>query len=110
VAPNTAWAIGLMSCLMLAHGLWISNFLGLLNNVCPSSAIATLTGVSGTIGGIGGLLSNLAIGPMVDRYSFAPAFIASGLLYPAALLVLLLGGVLRDKRAVETGSTAIFGE
>jgi len=93
LAPNTGWALALMSCLMLAHGLWITNFLGLLSDTFPSRAIATVTGLTGTAGGIGGMLSNLAVGPLVDRFSFAPAFAASGLLYPAALGILLCGGV-----------------
>ena len=93
LAPNPAWALALMSCLMLAHGLWITNFLGLLSDMFPSRAIATVTGLTGTAGGIGGMLSNLAVGPLVDRFSFAPAFAASGLLYPAALGLLLCGGV-----------------
>jgi len=98
VVPNAEWAIALMSCLMLAHGLWISNFLGLLSDTFPSKAIATVTGLTGTAGGIGGILSNLAVGPLVDRWSFQPAFAISGVLYPAALLLLLLGGLAREHR------------
>ena len=89
LAPNPAWALALMSCLMLAHGIWITNFLGMLSDVFPSQAIATVTGLTGTAGGIGGMLSSLAVGPLVDRFSFTPAFAVSGLLYPAALLILL---------------------
>jgi ACS family hexuronate transporter-like MFS transporter len=107
LAPNPAWALTLMSCLMLAHGLWITNFLGLLSDAFPSRAIATVTGLTGTAGGIGGMLSNLAVGPLVDRFSFAPAFTASGLLYPAALLVLLAGGLLSASKPVSaTPATA----
>jgi ACS family hexuronate transporter-like MFS transporter len=89
LAPNPAWAIALMSGLMAAHGLWISNFLGLLSDLFPSRAIATVTGLTGTAGGIGGMLSSLVVGPVVDRFSFAPAFAVSGVLYPAALVLLL---------------------
>jgi hypothetical protein len=39
------------------------------------------------------MLSSLAVGPLVDRFSFGPAFVASGLLYPIALAVLMAGGV-----------------
>lgn len=28
------------------------------------------------------MLSNLVVGPVVDRFSFAPAFAVSGVLYP----------------------------
>jgi MFS transporter, ACS family, hexuronate transporter len=88
LAPSPAWAIALMSGLMAAHGLWISNFLGLLSDLFPTGAIATVTGLTGTAGGIGGMLSSLAVGPVVDRFSFAPLFAVSGLLYPAALVFL----------------------
>ena len=86
LATNTAWAIALMSLLMLAHGIWITNYLGLLSDLFAGSTIATIVGLSGTGGGIGGMLSTLAIGPTVDKFSFAPVFAVSGILYPLALL------------------------
>jgi ACS family hexuronate transporter-like MFS transporter len=88
LAPDAASAIALMACLLAAHGLWITNFLGLLSDIFPSRAIATVTGMTGTAGGIAGMLSSLVVGPVVDRFSFAPAFAVSGVLYPAALVVL----------------------
>jgi ACS family hexuronate transporter-like MFS transporter len=91
LAPTPAWAIALMSGLMLAHGFWISNFLGLLSDIFPSRAIATVTGLTGTAGGMGGMISNLVTGPVVDHYSFAPVFAVSGALYPLALVLLLWG-------------------
>jgi MFS transporter, ACS family, hexuronate transporter len=91
LAPTPAWAIALMSGLMLAHGVWITNFLGFLSDCFPSQAIATVSGLSGTAGGIGGMLSSLAVGAVVDRFSFTPVFAVSGILYPLALLILLSG-------------------
>jgi ACS family hexuronate transporter-like MFS transporter len=88
-APTPGWAIALMSGLMLAHGLWISNFLGFLSDNFPSQSIATVTGLSGTAGGIGGMLSSLAVGAVVERYSFTPVFAVSGILYPVAAAILL---------------------
>lgn len=87
--PSVAWAITLMAGLMLAHGLWISNFLGFLSDNFPVGAMATVTGLSGTAGGIGGMLSTLVIGAVVNRYSFAPVFAVSGIRYPVAAVVLL---------------------
>jgi ACS family hexuronate transporter-like MFS transporter len=98
LAPSPEWAIALMSALMAAHGLWISNFLGLLSDLFPSRMIGTITGLTGTAGGIGGMLSSLITGPIVDRYSFAPVFAVSGILYPAAL-VILLWAIRRDRPA-----------
>lgn len=89
LATNIGWAIALMSMLMLAHGIWITNYLGMLSDLFPSTALATIVGLTGTAGGIGGMLSTLAIGPTVDRFSFAPVFAISGVLYPLALLFVL---------------------
>ena len=83
-------AIALMCVLMFAHGFWITNFLGLLGDMFPSSAIGTISGLTGTAGGIGGMLSSLLIGAAVDRFSFTPVFAVTGVLYPAAFCVLLI--------------------
>ncbi len=74
---------------MFAHGFWITNFLGLLGDVFPREAIGTITGLTGTAGGIGGMLSSLAIGAVVDRFSFTPVFAVSGILYPLAFAAIL---------------------
>jgi len=88
-APSAGWAIALMSCLMAAHGLWICNYLAHISDHLPASSIATVVGLSGTVGGTAGILANLIVGPVVDHYSFTPVFIASAVLYPLAALVLL---------------------
>lgn len=104
VAPTAGWAIALMAGLMFAHGIWIGNFLGLLSDLFPSKAIATVTGLSGTAGGIGGMLSNLIVGPVVDKFSFTPAFAVSGVLYPLAALILLFGTRTRLSSGADTPS------
>lgn len=90
-------AIALMCVLMFAHGLWITNFLGLLGDVFPRDGIATVTGLTGTAGGIGGMLSSLAIGAVVDRFSFTPIFAVSGILYPLAFGAILMATSRRKK-------------
>jgi MFS transporter, ACS family, aldohexuronate transporter len=91
LTPNPDVAIGLMCLLMFAHGFWITNFLGLLGEIFPKNAIGTITGLTGMAGGIGGMLSTLLIGAAVDRFSFLPAFVISGVLYPLAFGTLLIG-------------------
>lgn len=90
LTSQSAGAIALMCVLMFAHGFWITNFLGLLGDVYPRDAIATITGLTGTAGGIGGMLSSLIIGAAVDRFSYTPVFAVSGILYPLAFGVILL--------------------
>lgn len=87
--PSAGWAIALMALLMAAHGLWICNFLATISDHFPARVIATVVGLSGTVGGGAGMLANLAIGPVVDHYSFTPLFMTSAVLYPLALLVLV---------------------
>jgi ACS family hexuronate transporter-like MFS transporter len=89
-ARTPALAIGLMSVLMLAHGIWIANFITLIGDTVAPSEVGSAVGLTGTSGGIAAMLSNLVVGPVVDHYSFAPAFFVSALLYPAAWLILAL--------------------
>ncbi|MCX6901045.1 MAG: MFS transporter [Verrucomicrobia bacterium] len=91
VTPSAAWAIGLMAVLMAAHGLWICNFLAHISDQFPSSVIATVVGLSGTVGGIAATIANLGTGPVVDAFGFAPIFIFTAVLYPLAALILLAG-------------------
>lgn len=88
--PSAGWAIALMSLLMFAHGFWICNFLASISDDFPAGSIATVVGLSGTVGGTASFLTSLAIGPVVDRWSFTPVFLVSAVLYPLALVVLTL--------------------
>jgi len=99
VAPTAAWAIGLMAVLMAAHGLWICNFLAHISDQFPSSVIATVVGLSGTVGGIAATLANLGTGPVVDAYGFAPIFVCTGVLYPLAAVILLARRPARPTRS-----------
>ena len=89
-AGSATAAIGLMALLMFAHGFWITNFVTLISETFPKSSVATVMGLTGMVGAIGGMLANTAIGYVADRYSFTPIWIASGCMYPLALVVLLL--------------------
>jgi ACS family hexuronate transporter-like MFS transporter len=81
-------AIALMSVLMFAHGIWIANFVTLIGDTVSAAEVGTAVGLTGTSGGIAGMLSSLAVGAVVDRFSFAPVFVVSALLYPLAWLIL----------------------
>jgi ACS family hexuronate transporter-like MFS transporter len=91
LAATPALAIALMSVLMFAHGIWIANFITLIGGTVTSGEVGTAVGLTGTSGGIAGLISSLVVGPVADHFSFTPVFLASALLYPAAWLVLVAG-------------------
>jgi ACS family hexuronate transporter-like MFS transporter len=81
-------AILLMSVLMFAHGFWITNYMTMIGDLFPSRMVATVVGMTGTAGGIGGFLTSLIIGRIVQSISFTPVFIAAGLIYPICAAVI----------------------
>jgi ACS family hexuronate transporter-like MFS transporter len=83
-------AVAIMSLLMFAHGFWITNYVTVITEICDKNSVATVMGLSGMAGTVGGMLANTSIGWIADRYSFLPIWIASGCMYPLALVVLLL--------------------
>ncbi|MCC6858123.1 MAG: MFS transporter [Bryobacterales bacterium] len=97
LAGSAGTAIALMSVLMFAHGIWIANFITLIGDTVAAEEVGTSVGLTGTAGGIAGMLSSLVVGPVVDRFSFTPVFAVSALLYPAAWLILAAS----RRRAVE---------
>lgn len=90
LAGSVAMAIALMSVLMFAHGIWIANFITLVGDTVAPEEVGAAVGLTGTCGGVAGMISSLVVGPVVDQYSFAPVFLASSLLYPAAWLILTI--------------------
>jgi ACS family hexuronate transporter-like MFS transporter len=89
-ASNAYTAIAMMSLLMFAHGFWITNYVTIIGDLFPKHRVATVMGIAGMVGTIGGMGANTAIGFIVDRFSFLPVWIASGCLYPLALIVILI--------------------
>jgi MFS transporter, ACS family, hexuronate transporter len=91
IAPSAGWAIALMAVLMAAHGLWITSYLADIGDHFPPSVIASVVGLSGTVGGIAATIANLGTGSVVDAYGFRPIFILTSILYPLAAAILLVG-------------------
>ncbi|MBL8292896.1 MAG: MFS transporter [Bryobacterales bacterium] len=90
-AGTAGAAIALMSVLMFAHGIWIANYITLIGDTVSPAEVGTAVGLTGTCGGIAGMLSNLIVGPVVDSTGFAPMFVVTALLYPTAWIILALG-------------------
>jgi len=83
-------ALAMMSLLMFAHGFWITNYVTLISDRFPKNAVGTVMGFAGTVGAVGGILANTSTGWVVDKFSYGPLWLASGVMYPLAFLVLLL--------------------
>ena len=84
------WAIGLMTLLMFAHGFWITNYITTIADIFGDMATSTIVGLSGTAGAIAGIIVNPLIGMIVQNFSYDPLWIACGLMYPLAFLVLII--------------------
>jgi len=96
VAPFIAWvstvemAVALMSVVMFAHGFWITNYITAISDIFGKNGTSTVVGLSGTAGAISGLIINPLIGLIVQNYSYTPIWIASGILYPMAFILLIV--------------------
>lgn len=95
-APAISWvssvevAVALMAVFMFAHGFWITNYITSISDMFGQKATSTVVGLSGTAGAISSLLLNPLMGVVIQRYSYQPLWIASGLLYPLAFIVLIV--------------------
>ncbi|MBD2752216.1 MFS transporter [Spirosoma validum] len=95
-APAIEWvssvnvAVGLMAVFMFAHGFWITNYITSISDMFGQKATSTVVGLSGTAGAISGLLLNPLMGVVIQNYSYRPLWIASGILYPLAFVLLLV--------------------
>ncbi|NUQ64807.1 MAG: MFS transporter [Pirellulales bacterium] len=99
-AGSAVMAVAIMSVLMFAHGFWITNYVTVISETFPKGVVATVMGLAGMVGAFGGMLANTTIGFVADQFSFLPIWIASGCLYPLALVVLL--ATVREARPSET--------
>lgn len=88
LAASAHLAIALMSVLTMAHGFWIANFVTLIGDTVAPEEVAPPSDSPAPRAEWPGCSSNLAIGVVVDRFSFAPVFLVTALLYPIAWLIL----------------------
>lgn len=94
-APLIEWtssvnmAVALMAVFMFAHGFWITNYITAISDMFGQGATSTVVGLSGTAGALSGLLLNPFMGVVIQHYSYRPLWVASGLLYPLAFILLL---------------------
>lgn len=86
-------AVGLLIGMMFGHSLW-GNII-LPAEVFPKRAVGSVSGFGGALGGVAGAVTQITIGWVVQRFSFAPIFAAcSGAYLLGFLLVHFLIGEL----------------
>lgn len=91
-AGNLWLTVGLISVAAASHQGWSANLFTIASDCFPRSAIASVVGLGGLGGAIGGMLAQPAIGRWLDfsHEKYAPLFWAAGSAYLFALLVIHL--------------------
>jgi ACS family hexuronate transporter-like MFS transporter len=69
--------------------VWLFNITTLVADVFPRTSVASVLGVSGSFGALGGLINSQLIGHVVDSLGFKPVFLVLAVLHLLASVVLL---------------------
>jgi ACS family hexuronate transporter-like MFS transporter len=81
-------------------GVWASNLHSVATDAFPEHVIATVHGIAGSAGAVGGILFNTFVGYLASRGQYALVFAVLALLQPmgVALLWIWLPGPLRNRQ------------
>jgi ACS family hexuronate transporter-like MFS transporter len=81
--------VALLGMATAGHQGWSANVFTLPSDMFPKSAVASVTGIGGMAGAIGGFLFQLGAGEIVYvTHSYVTLFVIACLAYPAALLII----------------------
>jgi ACS family hexuronate transporter-like MFS transporter len=84
------WLVIVTICFVtFGHAFWVSNLQTIPTDIYAGRRVGTVSGLSGMGGAIGGALASLATGWLVKEFTYAPVFVAAGLLHPLAWLLLV---------------------
>ena len=87
---NIYLAVGLISLAAAAHQGWSANIFTLTSDMFPKNAVASVVGIGGMMGAIGGTLFAAAAGLIRVNFGYVPLFVISALAYLIALMVIHL--------------------
>ena len=89
---DSLWlAVGLISLATAAHQFFSCNLYTLPSDVFPRRAVASVSGIGGTAGAIGGMLMSQYVGVVLQKVgSYTPIFVAAAGGYLLALLAIHL--------------------
>jgi MFS transporter, ACS family, hexuronate transporter len=83
-------ALALICVALWGYASWSTMGLTLPSDLFPQDVVATVTGLSGFAAGLAGAAFTFAVGFLVDRFSYRPAFLVAGLLPIVATASLFL--------------------
>ncbi|MGH9407696.1 MAG: MFS transporter [Terriglobia bacterium] len=88
-AHNLWVVVGLVGLAAAAHQGWSANLFTLTSDTFPKAAVASVVGIGGMVGAIGGVLLQVATGYIVGwTHSYVPLFILACSVYLLALLII----------------------
>jgi ACS family hexuronate transporter-like MFS transporter len=73
-------ALAMICFALWGYASWSTMGLTLPSDLFPQDVVATVTGLSGLAAGFVGAIFTFAVGILVDRFSYGPAFLVAGLL------------------------------
>lgn len=89
LAESALLAILLVSLATSSHQGWSANLFTTTSDVFPKQATASVTGIGGCLGGLGGFLfSALIPGYIVTHFGYTPVFLAMGCFHLTGLAIL----------------------
>ncbi len=88
LAPNAVLVVALVSLATAGHQAWSANLYTTTTDVFPRRAVASVTGIGGCAGGLGGvIISALVPGFVIAHFGYKPVFLLMGVLHLTALVV-----------------------
>jgi len=88
-ATSHVAALAWISVVLFGYAGWASNMLSLPADLFPSASVGEITGLSGTAAALGGMLLTLAIGRIVERFSYGPVFVVASIMIVCAAVAIL---------------------
>jgi len=91
-SAKSLWVVvGLVSLAMAAHQGWSANLFTVVSDLFPKPAVASVVGIGGMAGALGGALFQTFTGYVIEwTHSYVPVFAVCGSAYFMALIVLHL--------------------
>lgn len=99
---SAVFAISLICVATFLCQCWSTNIATLAADLLPNSSTATVVGMMGTAGSLGGVLFTQLMGFVVGHFGYPPAFLLAAALHPiaAGVLVLMLRSGTRAEAAL----------
>ncbi|GAB3560524.1 MFS transporter [Spirosoma fluminis] len=83
-------AIALISLATAAHQGWSANMYTFASDLFPKNVVASVTGIGGMFGAVGGILLALLAGRIITAFGYLPMFIIASCAYLIALAIIHL--------------------